>query len=209
MENKIITIGRQFGSGGREIGKKAAETLQIGYYDKELLGIAAKESGLSTDFLESYDEKSTGSFLYSLVMGQSNMFFKNNANTSVEQLASNAQRDAVYHAAEKGNSVIVGRCADYILKDDPDTVHAFIYAPYEVRVRIIKEKHGITEEAAKKLVKKMDQVRNSYYTFYAGKGWNRKEGKDVLLNRAKFGIDGCVDILEAMARNRMQEQTQS
>lgn len=198
----IITIGREFGSEGHEIGKELAERLGIAMYDKDLLAIAAKRSGVAVEHLANVDESITNRFIepyLGFVMGNDNLNDKLFAEES----------QIIRDIASKESCIIIGRCADYILKDDPDTVHAFIYAPYEVRVRIIKEKHGITEDAAKKLVKKMDQVRNSYYTFYAGKGWNRKEGKDVLLNRAKFGIDGCVDILEAMARNRMQEQTQS
>jgi cytidylate kinase len=200
MENKIITIGRQFGSGGREIGKKAAEALQIGYYDKELLGIAAKESGLSTDFLESYDEKSTGSFLYSLVMGQSNMFFKNNANTSVEQLASNAQRDAVYHAAEKGNSVIVGRCADYILRDEPHVLRVFLCADDEDRIRRIMKRDQVDAPEAKERIKRMDKTRKAYYNCHTDSEWGAARYYDLCINVSKLGVENTVRaICEAYA----------
>ena len=123
MENIYITIGRQYGSGGREIGRKVAQALGIDYYDKEILAVAAKESGLSHQFLQNYDEKPTNSFLYSLVMGQQNMLNSVHGST-VEQLASKAQRDAVLSVAEKGSCVIVGRCADYILRDRKDVLNA-------------------------------------------------------------------------------------
>ena len=118
MAEIYITIGRQFGSGGRETGKKVAQALGIPYYDKELLAIAAKESGLSHQFLQDYDEKPTNSFLYSLVMGQ-NALLGGSQSMTVDQMAVKAQRDAVLSVAEKGSCVIVGRCADYILRDKP------------------------------------------------------------------------------------------
>lgn len=115
------------------------------------------------------------------------------------------ESQVIRDVSAKESCIIIGRCADYILKDSEDCIHVFIYAPYEDRVKIIEDKHKISHTEAKKLVKKMDSVRNSYYTYYAGKGWNRKEGKDILLNRSKFGITGCVDILEAMVKSSMQE----
>ena len=105
--------------------------------------------------------------------------------------------------AVKGSCIIIGRLADYILRDNPNCIRVFIYAPFEKRAEIIKNKHGISEGEAKKLVKKMDAARREYYTYYSNGRWDRKEGKDILLNRATFGVKGCVDILEAMARARM------
>ena len=134
MDKRIITIGRQFGSGGREIGQKLARALDIAYYDKELLLVAAKESGLSTHFLESQDEKRMSSLLFSLVMGQPNMVLSSFGGTTVEMLASQAQRDAVLRVAEEGSCVIVGRAADYILEGRPGLVKVFITADESCRI---------------------------------------------------------------------------
>ncbi|MEG1848484.1 MAG: cytidylate kinase-like family protein [Lachnospiraceae bacterium] len=195
-QKTVITIGREFGSEGHEIGQELAERLAIPLYDKDLLEKAAERSGVSVSHLANVDETITNRFLEPYLGFGNN---KENLNDKLFQVETQIIRDV----AAKSSCIIVGRCADYILKEDADCVHVFIYAPYEARVQIIKQKHCITEEEAKKLVKKMDQVRNSYYAYYVGKGWNRKEGKDILLNRAKFGIDGCVDILEAMVKSRI------
>ena len=113
------------------------------------------------------------------------------------------QTEIIRDLAVKGSCIIIGRLADYILRDNPNCIRVFIYAPFEKRTEIIKNKHGISEGEAKKLVKKMDAARREYYTYYSNGKWDRKEGKDILLNRASFGVKGCVDILEAMARARM------
>ena len=186
----IITIGREFGSEGHEIGKELADRLGINMYDKDLLAIAAKRSGLAVEHLANVDESISTRFLEPYLG-----FSLGNDNLNDKLFAEESQ--IIRDIASKESCIIIGRCADFVLKDEENCINVFIYAPYEKRVEIIKEKHKITEDAAKKLVKKMDQVRNSYYTFYAGKDWNRKEGKDLMLNRAKFGIKGCVDILEA------------
>lgn len=193
----IITIGREFGSEGHEIGKELAERLGINMYDKDLLAIAAKRSGLAVEHLANVDESISTRFLEPYLG-----FSMGNDNLNDKLFAEESQ--IIRDIASKESCIIIGRCADYVLKDEEGCINVFIYAPYEKRVEIIREKHKITEEAAKKLVKKMDQVRNSYYTFYAGKDWNRKEGKDLMLNRAKFGIKGCVDILEAAYREQCQ-----
>lgn len=191
----VVTIGREFGSEGHEIGKELADRLGINLYDKDLLAIAAKRSGVAVEHLANVDESISTRFLEPYLR-----FSLANDNLNDKLFAEESQ--IIRDIASRESCIIVGRCADFILRDEENCIHAFVYAPYEKRVEIIRKKHGITEEAAKKLVKKMDQVRNGYYTFYAGKDWNRKEGKDLLLNRARFGIKGCVDILEAAYRQQ-------
>ena len=138
---KIITIGRQFGSGGREVGQKVAQALHIAYYDKELLMVAAKKSGLSSQFMNTYDEKPTRSFLYSLVMGQRGLF-PDGGEVTVEQLAANAQRDAILSVAGEGGCVIVGRCADYVLRDEPELLRVFLTADRDDRIRRVCRRSG-------------------------------------------------------------------
>ena len=139
---KIITIGRQFGSGGREVGQKVAQALHIAYYDKELLMVAAKKSGLSSQFMNTYDEKPTRSFLYSLVMGQRGLF-PDGGEVTVEQLAANAQRDAILSVAGEGGCVIVGRCADYVLRDEPELLRVFLTADRDDRIRRVCRRDGV------------------------------------------------------------------
>lgn len=205
MKKIIITIGREFGSGGREIGKRLANALNITYYDKELLGIAAKESGLSTEFLESYDEKSNGSFLYSLVMGQANMFYNGNVNNSVEQLASIAQREAVMKVAEKGSCVIVGRCADYILKDEENILRVFICANYEDRLERIKVRDKVNDKEAQEKIKRMDKARKAYYSCHADTEWGVAKNYDLCMNVSKLGIEQTAAQIQSVAEQLMNK----
>ena len=189
----IITIGREFGAEGHEIGKELAERLGFSLYDKDMLAIAAKKSGIDINVLASSDESIMGHFLspYSLL---------GKLTPSINDKLFKLQNDIIHDLAAKGSCIIIGRLADYILKDNPNCMKVFVYAPLDKRVDIIKNKHGITESAAKKLVKKMDAARKNYYTHYSDGKWDRKEGKDILLNRATFNVKECVDILEAMAK---------
>jgi cytidylate kinase len=197
MEKKIIiTIGREFGAEGHEIGKFLAERLGIPMYDKDLLILAAKQSGIPVDTLASADESVANRFLSSYLPQRLDNY---TLNDKLFKVQSNVIRDL----SEKGSCVIIGRLGDYILKDNPDCIKVFIYAPVDKRIQIIKEKRGITKDAAKKLVRRMDNARDDYYSYYSKGKWNHKEGKDILLNRDTFGIEGCVNILERVARERM------
>ncbi len=186
MDSKlIITIGREFGAEGHEIGKELAQRLGFELYDKDMLALAAQKSGIDINVLASSDESIMGRFL-SPSMGDK--LFK-------------VQTDIIHNLAAKGSCVIVGRLADYILKDNPNCLKVFIYAPFEKRVEIIRNKHQIDEASAKKLVKNMDAARKKYYTYYSNGKWNKKEGKDIMLNRGAFKVEECVDILEAMVKS--------
>ena len=194
MGNTYITIGRQFGSGGREIGKKVAQALGIPYYDKEILAVAAKESGLSDEFLKSYDEKPTNSFLYSLVMGQQRLA-PGVQGLTVEQLAANAQREAVLSVAEKGSCVIVGRCADYILRDKPGLVRVFICADHDARIRRVCHRDGISEKEAEEKLRKMDKARASYYSFHTDRKWDSAENYELCISSSFRGPDRAVQVI--------------
>ena len=198
MSNLYITIGREFGSGGREIGKKVAKALNIPYYDKELMAVAAQESGLSPQFLQSYDEKPTNSFLYSLVMGHQGMI-TGHQTTSVDQMAANAQRDAILSVADKGSCVIVGRCADYILRDEAHCLRTFVYAPLEQRVRRAREEYGVQEADLERFVQKQDKARASYYNYFSTGRWGDRREYDLCVN-SRIGIDGAVEVIKSAAR---------
>ncbi len=194
-EKLIITIGREFGAEGHEIGKKLGERIGFELYDKDMLALAAQKSGIDIKVLAPSDETYYGHALSPyLTIGR--------LSPSMGDKLFKLQTDIINDLAVKGSCIIVGRLADYILRDNPNCIKAFIYAPFEKRVEIIKNKHSISEADAKKLVKRMDNERRNYYTYYSNGKWDRKEGKDILLNRATFGVDGCVDILEAMVRAR-------
>lgn len=194
MSEIYITIGRQFGSGGREIGKKVAQALGIPYYDKELLAVAAKESGLSHEFLKNYDEKPTNSFLYSLVMGQQNLL-SGVQGATVEQLAAKAQRDAVLSVAEKGSCVIVGRCADYILRDKEGLVRVFICAEHDARIRRVCQRDGVSEKEAEEKLRRLDKARASYYSFHTDRKWGAAESYDLCINSSLRGTDAAAELI--------------
>ncbi len=198
MGNRMImTIGREFGAEGHEIGKALALRLGIPMYDKDLLVLAEKQSGIPIETLAKADEVIANRFPSANLPQRMDSY---TLNDKLFKIQSNIIRDI----SEKESCVIVGRLGDYILRDNPDCIKVFIYAPFEERVKIIKEKHRISEVAAKKLVKHMDNARNSYYVYYSKGKWNHKEGKDILINRVTFGIEGCVSILEGIARSRME-----
>lgn len=195
-----VTIGRQFGSGGREIGKKVAQALGVPYYDKELLAVAAKESGLSDEFLKSYDEKPTNSFLYSLVMGQQRLT-PGVQGLTVEQLAANAQRDAVLSVADKGSCVIVGRCADYILRDKPGLVRAFICADHDARIQRICHRDQVSEKEAEEKMRRVDKARASYYSFHTDRRWGAAESYDLCINSSLKGTDAAAELILKLCKD--------
>lgn len=199
MQNQsklVITIGREFGAEGHEIGEKLGERIGFELYDKDMLALAAEKSGIDIKVLAPADESYYGHALSPyLTIGR--------LSPSMGDKLFKLQSDIINDLAAKGSCIIVGRLADYILRDNPNCIKVFIYAHFEKRVEIIKNKHGISDSEAKKLVKRMDNERRNYYSYYSNGKWDRKEGKDILLNRATFGVDGCVDILEAMVRKRI------
>lgn len=198
MGKMIITIGRQFGSGGREVGRRVAKALGIDFYDKELLAVAAKASGLSAQFLEDYDEKPTNSLLYSIVMGQSHMLMNGSGHVSVEQIASKAQREAVLSVAEKGSCVIVGRCADYILRERDDLLRVFISAEKEDRIERVCKRDNMTREKAVDKLRRMDKARKSYYSLHADGDWGEAMNYDMCFNVSRLGIDRVVNSIVHM-----------
>lgn len=194
MGKIIITIGRQFGSGGREIGKKIAQKLHIPYYDKELLAVAAKESGLALDFLQDMDEKHPHSLLYSLCLGRPNLVM-GNCSISVERMASRAQQEAVLHIASQGSCVIVGRAADYILRNESCLFRVFVSADADFRVQRVIKRDGISEDEARDQIRSMDKARSAYYNFNTEQRWGAAQNYDLCLNVSKWGIEGTVGLI--------------
>lgn len=196
MTNKIITIGRQFGSNGREIGRQLAEKLGIPFYDKELLQEAAKASGLSENILRNLDEKPNKSFLYNLVMDPYNYGYSSTGyHINLNQQAFQATYDTVKKLAEQGSCVIVGRCADYALRHNDNLFRAFIFAPMDSRIQTISKRFDIDEEKAKALIVKEDKGRASYYNYYTSKKWGALDSYDFFVNSSLLPLTQTVDYM--------------
>jgi len=197
--NTIITIGRQFGSGGREIGEKLAKHYGIKYYDKELLTRTAKESGFCEEMMHNHDERPTNSFLYNLVMDTYSFGYNSSAfvDMPISHKVFLAQFDTIKKIASEGPCVIVGRCADYALSEYQNCLHVFIHADEKSKIRHIMEKHGdvTTEQKARDMMIKKDKQRQSYYNYYSSKKWGRADSYDLTINSSILGEDGTVKLL--------------
>lgn len=195
--NTIITIARQFGSAGREIGEKVADHFKIKCYDKELLTRAAKESGFCEEMIESHDERPTNSFLYNLVMDTYS--FGYNASSFMDMPISHkiflAQFDTIKKIASEGPCVIVGRCADYALGDYKNCINIYIYADEKIKIDRIMKKYSLTEPKAKEMINKKDKQRQSYYNYYSSKKWGHADSYDLCINSSLLGVEGTVKLI--------------
>lgn len=202
----VITVGRQYGSGGREIGTMLAEKLGIAYYDDMLLKEAAKESGLCEDLFRSFDERPK-SFLYSVAMDPYS-FSMNHVmpKGSIEQQVYLATYDTIKKLADKGPCVLIGRCADYALKDRDDVINLFITAPLENRIERVARRNGITRDEAKERIKRTDKARASYYNYYSSKDWGDAKSYDLCIDSSLLGIEGTVELLEKLVTLKGIEQ---
>lgn len=197
--NTIITIGRQFGSGGREIGMKVAEHFGIKFYDKELLTRAASESGFAQEMIQDHDERPTTSFLYNLVMDTYS--FGYNSSSFVDMPISHkiflAQFDTIKKIADEGPCVIVGRCADYALADYSNVINIFIHGDEEDKIKRVMSRYPdvTNKDKALEMILKKDKQRQSYYNYYSSKKWGRSDTYDLTINSSVLGIDGTVKLI--------------
>lgn len=187
----IVTIGRQYGSGGKEIGERLSKELGIPLYDKELLTLAARKSGLCEEVFASHDEKPTNSLLYSLVMGS-----YGSDNLPLNHKLFLAQFDAIRSLAEQGPCVIIGRCADYALEDYENCVSVFIHADIKVRVDRAVSQYGISAVKAEEAVLKIDKKRASYYNFYSSRKWGSLNNYDLTVNSSRLGIENSATLIK-------------
>ena len=195
MTNKVITISRQFGSGGRTIGKKVAEKLGIPYYDKELVDQVAKESGFSHEFIEEIGEYAsvTSSFLFNIAVSAHPMGLIDTMSVSDKLYV--CQTNVIRDLAAKGPCVIVGRCADFILKDRPDTLHIFIHSDMEHRAERIVRLYGQSEKTPEQRLRDKDKKRAVNYEHYTGREWGKSQNYTLTLNSGAIGVERCVDLL--------------
>lgn len=190
----IITISREFGSGGRLIGKRLAEKLNVPFYDKQLLDMIAEESGFCKEMIEGAQKKAKNSFLYSLASAMGT------GEAGPESLSLNerfflAQFDTIRKIADEGSCVIVGRCSDYILRGLPEATHVFIYAEEADKIKRAVEEYGVPGEDVKKMMKDTDKARANYYSYHTGRKWGEHVNYNISIDSGYISVDDIVDLI--------------
>ena len=195
--NSVITIGRQYGSGGRYVGRLLAEKLGVPFYDKELLSEAAKNSGICEEIFEEHDEKPTRSLLFSLVTGMQSHMAAGNfyMDMPLNHKIFLAQFDAIRRIAGEGSCVIVGRCADYVLRENPDAVSIFVKGDMDSKIARAVKYYGIEEDKAEERIRKADKQRASYYNYYATATWGDVDNYDLVVDTGVLGVEGAVELI--------------
>lgn len=197
MKNYIVTIARQYGSGGRAVGQKLAELAGYKFYDNNLITLAAQKSGLSTDALNNVDEKAANSLLYTLALGSSiyNHGIQQ-VNVPINDKLFVVQSEIIKELANVNEgAVVVGRCADYVLAGRPNLVRVYICADFDVRVKNVMEKHELTQAQAKDLIVKTDKRRANYYSYYTGEKWGKADKYDLVVATDRIGCDVAAELI--------------
>lgn len=205
--NTVITIGRQYGSGGRELGQILAKKLGIDFYDEELVTMAAEKNNMHQDILKAVDEKATKSLLYTLVTG-SDLRFMNSPmhyEMPINDKLFITQSDIIKNLADKGSCVIVGRCADYVLRDsNQNCIHLFVYADMDKRIERISKKYDLKPEKAKDKIQKIEKTRKSYYNYYSNREWGNVSNYDLCVNTSLLGLEKTADVLCNFIKEAME-----
>ena len=194
----VITIAREFGTNGHEMGMILSERLGLPFYDKDILTKAAHESGMELEKVQAADEKVNSRILkpifgYSIGVGEE------------EDRLFQAEERIIREVSQE-SCIIIGHLADYILKDDPECIKVFIYAPFEERVKMIAKKYQISEDEARKVVRKMDQSRSNFYSYYSNGKWEHSKGKDLILNRSTISLEDCVEMIAHLVELKTKEK---
>lgn len=193
MKKHIISIGRQYGCGGHEIATKLSEKLNIPYYDKEIIKRAAKDSGFDEHIFTFYDERPTRSFLYNVSAdGFTNI---SNGGMALEDQVFQYQFDTIRKVADEGSCIIVGRCADYILKDNPDLFTVFLHADDEFRKKRVLNEYGVNSKNIMREINSVDKKRAKFHNFYSDEKWGDAKTYDLAINVSRLGIDGTVELI--------------
>lgn len=200
-KNIVITIGRQNGSGGHEIGKRVAEELGIDFYDKSLIQMAAQKCGIHEDIAKESEETATSSLLYTL---STSAVFWNGMETElpVTDRIYIAQAEIIKRVSGQTSCVIVGRCADDILRKNPNCIRAFIHADMSFRLKRMEDLHHLSEERAMREIKRMDKKRANYYNYFTDHKWGAMDNYTVSINSAELGIDGAVSLLKHLYQEK-------
>ncbi len=196
----VITVGREFCSGGAETARKVAQLLEIPYYDKAIIDETVKATKLTEDIVTSHDERPVrysdlGGFQYGT------LWYTEDPSLilPVGMRIADAQFDVIRAAAERGPGVIVGRCADYVLREQPNVIHVYIRADLEYRIERAMQLYHLVEGDARKLVRKTDKIRANYYRYYAQKDWGKAENYDLVLDTGRIGVDAAAKTIAALA----------
>ena len=202
MAQKLaITIGRQFGSGGRDIGVRVGELLGVKVYDKEILTMAAEKRGISPDYLRRVDEKAASSLLYTLAMSSSLYGARHlGVDVPINDQLFITQTEVIKEIAEAETAVFIGRCADYVLRDHPHRLSFFVYSDYESRVHRVMERHSCKRSEAEALINKTDKKRVNYYNFYTGKKWGKFENYHMSLDSSLLGVEGTAQMIAQLVK---------
>lgn len=198
MKKKIVTISRQYGSGGRYIGENLAKAMGVPCYDEKLIDMVAKESGFAQSFVAEKGERMTGSLIFNIASSLSfanNVFSTNNGVTLQDEIYFTQNR-IIKELADKGPCVIVGRCADYILREREDCLNVFIFADNESKIERAEKYFNITREEAPAVLKKKDKARANHYKYYTDQEWGMASNYDLCLNSGLIGIEGCVKAIQ-------------
>ena len=198
MKKKIVTISRQYGSGGRYIGENLAKAMGVPCYDEKLIDMVAKESGFAQSFVAEKGERMTGSLLFNIASSLSfaNNVFSNNNGVTLQDEIYFTQNRIIKELADKGPCVIVGRCADYILREREDCLNVFIFADNESKIERAEKYFNITREEAPEVLKKKDKARANHYKYYTDQEWGMVSNYDLCLNSGLIGIEGCVKAIQ-------------
>lgn len=196
MDKKVvITIARQYGSGGKTIGKMLAERLQVPFYDKELMRMASDESGINEELFAGADEKVKNSLLMSIVKNvySGELITPDSDDFTSSDNLFNYQAKIIRELAEHQSCVIIGRCADYVLKDYDNVLSVFVHAPHDFCMEQAAKKHSMSERELEKLIAKTDRQRAGYYKYHTGREWTDARNYDLCLDSSKLGFERCVD----------------
>ena len=199
MSDLVITIGREFGSGGRQVGERLANILNIAFYDKSLIHLAVSKSGLDPITFEKAEEEATSKFLFNLAIGgyaAAGVFSQ--VNVPISDQVFFAQSKAIEELANQGDCVIIGRCANYILRNLPGLVRVFVYGETKDKLRRVVEEYGIAQEKAEATMTKMNKGRANYYEHYTDEKWGSVKSYDLMINTSFTGVDGAVKVIRAM-----------
>ena len=202
MKNYVVTIARQYGSGGREVGQYLSTLTGYRFYDKDLIIMAAQKSGYSTDALTNVDEKAANSLLYTLALGSSvyNHGIEH-VNMPINDKLFVIQSEIIKDIAKKDEgAIIVGRCADYVLAGEKNLVKIYISADFDERVKTVMTRHGLTEAQAKDNIVKTDKRRANYYSYYTGEKWGKADKYDLVVSTSTIGVKGAAKLIQSYLR---------
>lgn len=199
----IITIGRQYGSGGRRLAQMLSKHYNIPLYDKDLINRVSEETGIAGEFFSKVDEKPTDSF-FSMILNS--FSYGSSCSFSDSMLSGNSlfcmQSEVIRKIAAEGDCIFVGRCADYILRDNADVLSIFVTADFNDRVSRVAEYEGVSVEKATEVINGIDKSRAAYYDFYTEKKWGAASSYDICLNSSKLGLDKCLKIVTQIIENK-------